>query len=46
MDSYNNFLNARILRHAAVRSASSTFVLRRIKYTTELPIRGPGALGV
>ncbi len=34
MDSYNDFLNARILRHAAVRSASSTFVLRRIKYTT------------
>ena len=38
MDSYNDFLNGQILRHPAVRSASSTFVLRRIKYTTELPI--------
>ena len=38
MDAYNNFLNARILRHAAVRSASSTFVLRRVKYTTRLPL--------
>ena len=38
MDSYNDFLNAEVLRHSAVRSASSTFVLRRIKYSTELPI--------
>ena len=38
MDSYNDFLNAEVLRHPAVRSASSTFVLRRIKYSTELPI--------
>ena len=38
MDSYNDFLNAEILRHPAVRSASSTFVLRRVKYTTELPL--------
>lgn len=38
MDSYNEFLNARILRHAAVRSASSTFVLRRVKYSTALPV--------
>ena len=38
MDSYNDFLNGQILRHPAVRSASSTFVLRRIKYTTALPI--------
>jgi DNA-binding Lrp family transcriptional regulator len=38
MDSYNEFLNARVLRHKAVRSASSTFVLRRIKYSTELPL--------
>ena len=38
MDAYNTFLNARILRHPAVRSASSTFVLRRVKYTTRLPI--------
>lgn len=38
MDSYNEFLNAEILKHAAVRSASSTFVLRRVKYSTELPL--------
>ena len=38
MDSYNDFLNGQILRHAAVRSASSTFVLRRVKYTTALPL--------
>lgn len=38
MDSYNEFLNGQILRHAAVRSASSTFVLRRVKYTTALPL--------
>jgi len=36
MDSYNEFLNGQILRHAAVRSASSTFVLRRVKYSTAL----------
>ncbi len=38
MDSYNEFLNAQILRHEAVRSASSTFVLRRVKYSTALPL--------
>jgi len=38
MDTYNDFLNCEILSHAAVRSASSTFVLRRVKYTTELPV--------
>ena len=38
MDSYNDFLNAEVLNHSAVRSASSTFVLRRVKYTTELPL--------
>lgn len=40
MDAYNEFLNRAVLGHAAVRSASSTFVLRRIKYSTELPIAG------
>ena len=39
MDAYNAFLNSQILRHAAVRSASSTFVLRRVKYTTRLPLQ-------
>ena len=38
MDSYNDFLNSEILRHEAVQSASSTFVLRRVKYSTELPL--------
>lgn len=37
MESYNDFLNTRILHHASVRSASSSFALRRVKYTTELP---------
>ena len=38
METYTEFLQSRILKHAAVRSASSTFVLRRIKYTTMLPL--------
>lgn len=38
MDSYNEFLIGQILRHKAVRSASSTFVLRRVKYSTALPL--------
>ncbi len=38
MESYNQFLNAQILRHKAVQSASSTFVLRRVKYSTALPL--------
>ncbi len=38
MERYTEFLNSWILKHPAVRSASSTFVLRRVKYTTMLPI--------
>ena len=38
MDSYNEFLNTEVLKHPAVRSASSTFVLRRVKYSTVLPL--------
>lgn len=38
MESYNDFLNSQILRHPAVQSASSTFVLRRVKYSTALPL--------
>ncbi len=38
MEGYTEFLNTEILKHPAVRSASSTFVLRRVKYSTELPI--------
>jgi DNA-binding Lrp family transcriptional regulator len=37
MESYNDFLNTKILHHSSVRSASSSFALRRVKYTTELP---------
>ncbi|MGI9258529.1 MAG: Lrp/AsnC family transcriptional regulator [Gammaproteobacteria bacterium] len=40
MESYNAFLNEKILKLSAVRSASSTFVLRRVKYTTQLPVLG------
>lgn len=39
MDAYNTFLNSQILKHPAVRSASSTFALRRVKYTTRLPLQ-------
>ena len=38
MDAYTNFLNQQILKHPAVRSASSTFVLKRVKYITRLPL--------
>lgn len=37
MESYNEFLNTKILHHPSVRSASSSFALRRVKYTTTLP---------
>ena len=38
MDAYNQFLNSQVLKHPAVRSASSTFVLRRVKYTTQMQL--------
>ena len=38
METYTTFLNERILKHPAVRSASSMFVLRRVKYITQVPI--------
>ena len=38
MDSYNEFLNREILDHPSVHSASFSFALRRIKYTTSLPL--------
>lgn len=38
MASYNTFLNRQILDHPSVHSASSSFALRRIKYTTALPL--------
>lgn len=37
MESYNEFLNTKILHHDSVHSASSSFALRRVKYTTVLP---------
>ncbi|MFC1776251.1 Lrp/AsnC family transcriptional regulator [Pseudomonadota bacterium] len=38
MESYNEFLSTKILHHASVHSASSSFALRRVKYTTAVPI--------
>ena len=38
MDSYTDFLNTEILKHSTVRAASSTFVLKRVKYSTVLPL--------
>jgi Lrp/AsnC family transcriptional regulator len=38
METYTEFLQSKILKHPAVRSASSTFVLQRVKYTTMLPL--------
>ena len=38
MESYNQFLNSQILDHPSVHSASSSFALRRVKYTTALPL--------
>jgi Lrp/AsnC family transcriptional regulator len=38
MESYNDFLNTKILHHSSVHSASSSFALRRVKYTTTLPL--------
>ncbi len=38
MESYNDFLNLNILDHPSVHSASSSFALRRVKYTTALPL--------
>ena len=38
METYTEFLQSQILGHPAVRSASSTFVLQRVKYTTMLPL--------
>lgn len=38
MESYNEFLNTKILHHPSVNSASSSFALRRVKYSTTLPV--------
>lgn len=39
IEGYNEFLNRCILQHDAVKSASSSFTLQEIKYTTELQVR-------
>ncbi|MGD8345704.1 MAG: Lrp/AsnC family transcriptional regulator [Lysobacterales bacterium] len=39
MESYNDFLNTQILDLPSVHSASSSFALRRVKYTTALPLQ-------
>jgi len=39
MESYNQLLNTMILDHPSVHSASSSFALRRVKYTTALPLQ-------
>lgn len=38
IETYNGFLNRSLLNHASVRSASSSFALKRVKYTTRLPL--------
>ena len=38
MEHYNDFLLTEILAHPAVRSASSSFVLQRVKHTTAIPV--------
>ena len=38
MEAFNDFLNNKILHHPSVHSASSSFALRRVKYTTALPL--------
>ncbi len=39
IDTYNEFLNHELLSHDSVRSASSSFSLKQIKYTTRLPLK-------
>jgi Lrp/AsnC family transcriptional regulator len=39
IEAYNQFLNSQILDHPSVHSASSSFALRRVKYTTALPLQ-------
>jgi DNA-binding Lrp family transcriptional regulator len=38
MEAFEAFLNHKILHHPSVRSSSSSFALRRVKYSTELPL--------
>ncbi|MEZ5958557.1 MAG: Lrp/AsnC family transcriptional regulator [Hyphomonadaceae bacterium] len=38
MDAYDAWLNGALLRHASVRTTSTSFALRRVKYSTALPL--------
>jgi DNA-binding Lrp family transcriptional regulator len=38
MRDYEEFLTKHLLPNPAVRSVSTSFVLRRLKYTTALPV--------
>lgn len=38
MESYNSFLYDNLLSHQSVKSASSSFALRRVKYSTSMPL--------
>ncbi|MBL6945137.1 MAG: Lrp/AsnC family transcriptional regulator [Rhodospirillales bacterium] len=38
IETYDTFHNREILQHPCVRSASSSFALRRVKLTTQLPL--------
>ncbi len=38
IEAYDTFHNREILQHPCVRSASSSFALRRVKLTTQLPL--------
>lgn len=42
VEAYDRFLTRFLLHHPAVDSASSSFALRQIKYTTALPLPGVG----
>jgi len=45
IQSFDRFLNERLLHHGTVRTTNSSFALRRIKYTTRLPLGGAGGGG-
>jgi len=40
MDAYDKLLNGTLLSHPSVRTTSTSFALRRVKYTTALPLHG------
>lgn len=40
MEAYDKLLNGTLLSHPSVRTTSTNFALRRVKYTTALPLGG------